>query len=85
MARLERAVKSIEAIGKLKVRNWLACSQIRTFVPPSGTEYGLEKKWAYYNQAAIDNYAARVGILNPLLLSFNIVTDSMSLHQAEGM
>ena len=36
------------------------CIQSRTFVPPTGREYGLEKKWAYYNQPAIDTYAAKV-------------------------
>ena len=45
-------------------------SQSRTFVPPTGRDYGLEKKWAYYNQPSIDNYASKVSNLLSSLISF---------------
>lgn len=61
MALLSRALKYRCQLSRETI---LSCSQCcvqsRTFVPPTGREYGLEKKWAYYNQPAIDTYAAKV-------------------------
>ncbi len=66
MAAIKKATKSSIRLGDLALKSFQKTlnGQTRHFAPPVGAEYGLEKKWAYYNQASIDNFAARVYTLN---------------------
>eukprot|EP00794_Sanderia_malayensis_P014210 gene14210-15693_t len=59
MARVGKALQTTGHLGKLACRLNPSIIQARHFAPPTGAEYGLEKKWAYYNQTAIDNYASK--------------------------
>ncbi|XP_065055468.1 branched-chain alpha-ketoacid dehydrogenase kinase-like isoform X2 [Rhopilema esculentum] len=56
--------RSVRRRGGLNDKLRVICSSCviipsRKYASPPGTEYGLEKKWAYYNQSAIDNFSSK--------------------------
>lgn len=55
-----RMLPSTTSGARLLVRNVLPCMFLSRLESTGKVEYGLEKKWAYYNQQAIDKEASRV-------------------------